>query len=299
MLNKPLHFATKAKVAASKRSLPDQQSLEIACLHAFSNMKKGYRHQLKKQYRYNIIWVKQGQGKFFFDTAVHEIQNNSIYCMAPGPLQLMNAELTIDGYVISFTQDFLDLLYNNFFSAFPNALTTQNLLSAINLCDESQFEIGHIVTSMLKELQDFKLLRKEILRNYLQILLIYVSRQANFVHIANPEHKKTRFVAKFFDLLDQNYCKKRTVFEYADMLAVSSSHLNEIIKGHTGHPVSYHIQQKIIKEAKRNALFTDLSLKEIAYELGFEDRSHFSKFFKAFEGRNFSEFRKAAVEQFR
>jgi AraC-like DNA-binding protein len=71
--------------------------------------------------------------------------------------------------------------------------------------------------------------------------------------------------------------------------------LNRIVKKLSGFPVSYHIQQQIVLEAKRLAHYSDRSMKEIAYMLGFEDLAHFSKFFKNNSGMNFSNFKKMAA----
>lgn len=55
------------------------------------------------------------------------------------------------------------------------------------------------------------------------------------------------------------------------------SYLNECVKNITGFSVSYHIQQRIILEAKRMLFYTNKSIKEIAIELGYDDYPYFSK----------------------
>jgi AraC family transcriptional regulator, transcriptional activator of pobA len=50
-------------------------------------------------------------------------------------------------------------------------------------------------------------------------------------------------------------------------------------------------------EAKRLARYSDLSVKEVAYELGYEDVAHFSKFFKKNQGLAFSDFRRGAIHR--
>jgi YesN/AraC family two-component response regulator len=65
-----------------------------------------------------------------------------------------------------------------------------------------------------------------------------------------------------------------------------------IVKRHTRQPAGYHIRQRIVQEAKRLALYSDVCMKEIAYLLGFSDTAHFSKFFKKSTGINFSEFKR-------
>lgn len=82
------------------------------------------------------------------------------------------------------------------------------------------------------------------------------------------------------------------VSDYARELAVTPNYLNEIIRKKTGIAASDHIKNRIILEAKREAVHGGGSMKEIAYRLGFDDLAHFSKYFKNATGRSFTEFRK-------
>jgi AraC family transcriptional activator of pobA len=66
---------------------------------------------------------------------------------------------------------------------------------------------------------------------------------------------------------------------YASRLNVSQSYLNESVKRITGFPVTYWIQQEVLLEAKRLLYHSELNVKQIAYELGYEDPSYFSRFF--------------------
>jgi AraC family transcriptional activator of pobA len=71
---------------------------------------------------------------------------------------------------------------------------------------------------------------------------------------------------------------------YAAKLNVSESYLNEALKKTTGFPVSYWIQQELMMEAKRLLYYSQLNVKEIAHNLGYEDHSYFSRFFRKVVG---------------
>jgi AraC family transcriptional activator of pobA len=92
---------------------------------------------------------------------------------------------------------------------------------------------------------------------------------------------------------------KKMVSAYARDLHVTANYLNETVKKASGSPASYHIQQRIILEAKRKARHVRTSMKEIAYGLGFADLAHFSKYFKRASGINFTDFKKELSGQFR
>ena len=97
------------------------------------------------------------------------------------------------------------------------------------------------------------------------------------------------------ELLDKNFKEKKMVAEYAAQLLVTPNYLNRIVKKITGFSAGHHIRQRVVLEAKRMGRYSDAGMKEIAYDLGFLDSAHFSRFFKTFGGINFSEFKRGAV----
>lgn len=88
----------------------------------------------------------------------------------------------------------------------------------------------------------------------------------------------------FRQTLAMHFTTLRRPSDYAEKLHLSTTYLNEAIKATTGHPISYHIQQRIILEAKRLLYHSDQSLKEIAAELGYEDYPYFSGLFTKVAG---------------
>lgn len=82
----------------------------------------------------------------------------------------------------------------------------------------------------------------------------------------------------------------KKVQDYAEILCVSDKHLNEIVKRQTGKSASTLIYRQLITEAKR-LLNSGLTVKEVGFELKFDDPAHFSKFFKTQTGSSPSDFR--------
>jgi len=150
-----------------------------------------------------------------------------------------------------------------------------------------QKEMQEIIEKMVKEYDNFFLLRAEILKGFLKIFLIYLTRQFGRPAMYQQRTKNTALTDKFLGLLEKNYTTCKMVSDYAEELFVSSNYLNEIVKKVTGFPASYHIRQRIVLEAKRQAIYVNASMKEIAYHLGFDDIAHFSKFFKKRFGHEF------------
>jgi AraC family transcriptional activator of pobA len=105
---------------------------------------------------------------------------------------------------------------------------------------------------------------------------------SQYLALTKPADKLTRFeiVTKAFrELLERNYTTAKRPADYAQKLNLSPPYLNECVKNTTGYPVSYHIQQRIILEAKRLLSHSDRSVKEIAAVLGYDDYPYFSRLF--------------------
>lgn len=96
---------------------------------------------------------------------------------------------------------------------------------------------------------------------------------------------------EFKKLLQVEYKRLKSPGEYAAALHLSPSYLNEAVKETTGFNVSYWIQQQIVLEAKRLLYYSQSNVKEVAHQLGYEDHTYFSRFFKKAVGRTPLEFR--------
>lgn len=105
--------------------------------------------------------------------------------------------------------------------------------------------------------------------------------------------RPVQLTRQFRNLLLQNFKTIKGPAEYAAMLNISLTYLNEVVKSITGFPVSYWIHHELILEARRLLYYTDLSLKEIAFSLGFADHTYFSRLFTKTAGISAGKFRRS------
>ena len=130
------------------------------------------------------------------------------------------------------------------------------------------------------------------MNGWLSIFLGYLNGLSRQKAVRSDQSKNLELVKNFYSRLEKDFLKKKMVVEYANDLFISPNYLNEIVKRISGFTASHHIQQRIVLEAKRLAVYSTASMKEIAYLLGFEDIAYFSKFFKTFSGSNFRDFKR-------
>jgi AraC family transcriptional activator of pobA len=109
-----------------------------------------------------------------------------------------------------------------------------------------------------------------------------------------PIEKISRFdvITKEFKLaLERNYVSLKRPGDYARILNISTPYLNECVRNATGYAVSYHIQQRVILEAKRLLYHSNSSVKEIAIAVGYSDYAYFSRIFSKLTGMSALTFR--------
>jgi AraC-like DNA-binding protein len=244
---------------------------------------------------YTIILVKNADGKHFVDYVGYEIKPNIIFFVSPDQVHQVVVKGDIpSGDIIMFNTDFLmrysiseDFIFNlGLFSCGtgtpPLLVPNQGIVKLIALSSE------------IKEAFDNESAYKfETISAFLKLFLIECNKYAVPSKDLNPQNLQSGrpLIRNFRELLDKHYSEWHKVSEYANALNITSDYLNNVLKSNLGKTAKEMIFDRIIIEAKRLGLHTELTSKEIAYRLGFDDPGHFSKFFKNETGESFSEFK--------
>ena len=243
---------------------------------------------------YTIIYIEKGQGVHFVDFTEYKIEDRTIYFIQPGQMHQLMLTAEPKGWVITFTEEFLisnsipeklinDIyLFNDYGQSPPLPINEKDLPVYNNLINQ----MDHFA----KSLETYTL---EAVGSLVKIFLIQSNNHCSLRKSNNPQLIETsnHILSTFKQQLNKQYAAAHMVSDYADKLAVTSDYLNKTVKNLTGKSAKDHIQSKLITEAKRSLLFSNISNKELAYELGFEESAHFNNFFKKITGQTPSEFR--------
>jgi AraC-like DNA-binding protein len=245
---------------------------------------------------YEMVWLTGGQGTLHTDMQEHLIDHNTIFFLKPGQPHEFRILPEMEGFVFSFTDGFFNIGEYDFDLACQVSL---NQLFAerrvIKFSDEMEEDMKEIVFKMIQESENKYSSKMELLKRYFKIFLIYITRglDENIGHA--EQSRETELVKRFMDSLEKNFKEKKQVSDYANQLLVTPNYLNRIVKRMTGMSAGHQIRQRVVLEAKRMGRYSEAGMKEIAYNLGFLDIAHFSRFFKTFGGLNFSDFKRAPM----
>jgi len=121
--------------------------------------------------------------------------------------------------------------------------------------------------------------RAQMLRGLALSLTAAAARAIAAGQETSAQAQHSTLFARFEALVERDFRLRRPLAEYADELAVSPTHLNRIAHQATGQPASALVSARVLREARRLLIYTNLTAAQIAYELGFNDPAHFSRMF--------------------
>ena len=152
----------------------------------------------------------------------------------------------------------------------------------IRLSEEKSQKFDNLYDIFVDEYEEKDNIQGEMLRMLLKRLIIKVTRLAKKQYLEEDLRNDTKLdlIRAYNLLVELNYKKEHQVQFYAEMLHKSPKTLSNLFAKYNSQTPSKIIQHRILEEAKRLLKFTDKTTKEIAFELGFDNYSHFSKFFK-------------------
>jgi len=231
-----------------------------------------------------IIWCKGQPGQ--------------VYCVASGDYRNPADFAGKEGYYIRFCSGSLGICNETNWQLF--GLTFQNNENCQLLPDVSaalEVLLTDTVARLEKEQAAELPWAVESVAALLQLLCIALHRHREQTLKTPRDQRGYFFARRFFQLLEGNYRQVKSVSEYAALLQLSPTRLNMVIKRVTGYSPKYHISKRLIIEAQRSYRQHSQSMKEIAYDLGFMDNAHFSKFFKRTSGVTFMHFRDTVSSQ--
>lgn len=247
---------------------------------------------------YHLVYFTAGAGSHTIDFNNFEVQSDQIYFMVPGQVHEWNFTETMSGYLVNFSQDFFQsfLLRPAYLDSFYflNGATEQ---SVINLPEEVAIKVKLLFEDLMVQSGSEHLMREDLIRVILIQIFIRIQQTKNGVEPDRSLPQPNLTLKNFQKLIEKNFMHLKQPGQYADLLAITPNHLNALCKEHLGLQAGEVIRLRITLEAKRLLVNMGLSISEIAFQLKFEDKSYFTKFFKKQTGMPPEVFRKKMITQ--
>jgi AraC family transcriptional regulator, transcriptional activator of pobA len=244
---------------------------------------------------YSFFLVKQGYIKHSIDFTSYTCSKGQVFFMAPQQVYLVDTAEDFGGISVSCQPEILD-------RDELNLPVLRNIFNNNRISPDKDdlAEIQILAERMVNTFNDDLPFSNELMSAHLRAFLIYLSRswaRENPVIQERPE--QVAIVEKFRELINQHWKEAFQLPDYATRLHVSAGHLNALVKANTGKSATDLIHEKKLIEIKRLLIHTDLTVKEISFQTGFEDPAYFSRFFKKWNNTTPLEFRNQIHEKYR
>lgn len=228
----------------------------------------------------SIFWNAKSSSTLIIDNVSYELKPNQILFLT----ELHSVDLSsIDTLnVIRFNRSFYCLDNHDseigckgllFFGA--------SQVPMITLQEENKKAIQILWNVFHNEFKTTDEMQGEMLQMLLKRFLILCTRIFKCQHkITTVQETKMDVIRNFSFLVEVHFKKKHLVADYADLMNKPAKSLTNLFSSHSNRSPLQIIQDRILLEAKRMLISTEIPIKEITFELGFEDMPSFSRFFK-------------------
>lgn len=232
---------------------------------------KPHRHAGLHQF----LLLDTGGGGATLDDTSHELFSGCLVNIPTGVVHSFAFEPGTTGWVVTVSRVVLDDYLQE----------SEGLNPVLSNPDVLRFSsrIRGIVQNLFAEYANLNFARAHILRSMSGVLAGLVARSMTELG-HDPVQLETSLQRRFEAMLEENFRQHLRVSDYAEKLAVTSTHLSRVLRQTTGRSTSAIIEDRLVREARRFLAYSNLSAAEIAYQLGYVDPAYFSRVFKRATG---------------
>lgn len=236
-------------------------------------------------------------GKMIILVEGHEVvmRDSSLLLVQPAQIHQCVQSADISGWVMFFDGKHLDPK--------TRAVTEKSIeqIALFDLHNEELLFTDQLFLSVFQasENKNPGPLQVQMLQALINALLYQVANM-QLLRESSAESSASRpvqIVQEFKSLIKSNFRSLKKPADYAALLHISVSHLNDTVKANTGYSATHLLQQEVIGEAQRQLRYSSKTVKEIAFSLGFSDYKYFSRLFTKIVGRSPSVFRRNLKSQ--
>jgi AraC family transcriptional regulator, transcriptional activator of pobA len=231
---------------------------------------------------HQVILVDSGGGEATLDGRVHTLRPMHVVNVPVGDVHGFNFVPGTQGWVVTIAAEILD----------ETLLAPEGLRSVLSQCTvvRGTLQMRATMKQIFAEFAGRNFGRAHVLRALSASLIGLVAREL-VRGTGDSSAADSELFRRFEALLEQHHLERWSVSDYAAALSITPTHLNRLTRAATGDTASHLILNRLIREARRNLVYTNLPVSTIAYALGFDDPAYFSRVYAAATGRSPRAFR--------
>ncbi|MDR2955083.1 MAG: helix-turn-helix domain-containing protein [Prevotella sp.] len=223
---------------------------------------------------YQLLWLTKigGDPSYFLDFNEYMLEDDQIILIFPGQIDKLDIRGK-EGFLYTIHNDIFFHINHHIKSDYLNGFHSNPFLRP----DKETKEILGKLNDLI--LGEYNSLNRIVLMNsYMEAFLFHVS---SLFEKSEPAYNKNdSLIAELMRLIDKCFITQRETDFYANEFGMTPKSINEACKKGTGKTIKQHLQERLVLEIKKEIRLNKKSLKEIAFDLGFNEAAYFTRFFK-------------------
>lgn len=224
---------------------------------------------------HQVLLIDSGGGEATLDGRIYSLRPMQIVNVPVGHVHGFSFQPGTQGWVLTIAAEVLD-----------EALLAQEGLRGVlsqSAVVRGTPQIRATMKQIFAEFAARNFARAHVLRALTAALVGLVARELAS-HNRGSGAADPELFRRFEALIEEHHLERWSVSDYADALSITATHLNRLTRAATGDTASHLILNRMIREARRNLVYTNLPVSTIAYALGFDDPAYFSRVYAAATG---------------
>jgi len=240
---------------------------------------------------YEVLVFEKGGGVHEIDFISYANKSCSLHFVSANQVHQVRRAPGSGGFSLLFAREF-----------FPPDFALQELefykTGAYPVLDLSRTrfeEVAPLINEIRNEYAGGEVGSRELLQSLLRAFLLKAQRLYKNVNHLQEKHRATlnAFTKKFESLVEEHFRQHWRAGDYAKTLNVSPARLNALSRQHYSLSTEAFIQKRVLLETKRLLVYSPKSVKEICYEMNFDDPAYFNRFFRKNAGCTPLEYRES------
>lgn len=238
---------------------------------------------------FQLLYVQRGQAVVEIEGKRNNVLEAAIQVVPPLTVHGFQFSESIEGYVLTLGAPLVAKLESQL-----GAPLTVLASSGCYPVGRDRRYINTLFAALLEEYEGSAPARDTLMYSLVSVLMVWTSRhrQLNTPPSSRGERDQ-HLLSHFIKLVEQHYREHLSVETFAHRIGVSSVYLNNLCRELAGQTALQIIHQRLLLEAKRNLIYTNMSIGQLSDSLGFSDPTYFSRFFRRLGGQTPNAFRQS------
>lgn len=226
---------------------------------------------------YLMMYIRAGSGTHTIDAQTYTVTASQLYFLAPGQVHGWTLSDDAQGFLLFFDAAYFQVRFPKRLFDYP-FFRHERAAALLSLHPDAPM-LPTLFDWAYREFAHPRPRQAEVFASLLHLMLENAFQlYEEVIHV--PVHNRSRLVRRFEELLDAQFANQKSCQAYADQLRVTPNYLTSCCRQQLGKTASQLIRDRLLAEAERLLLHTDLTIKAIGYTLGFTDTTYFSRFFR-------------------